>query len=144
MPASAEQIARLRRMVAEPTEATYTDAMLAACIERFPRLDERGEAPYIWDAATTPPTRMANPAWIETYDLNAAAGEVWEEKAAALAGAYDATADGTTLHASQAYQQALAQARYYKARRTPTTMTAQAWPKQTDSLAWIGNLPEGD
>lgn len=144
MTASAEQIARLRRMVAEPTETTYDDEALAAAIERYPRLDERGEAPYTWDATTSPPTQTENTAWIATYDLNAAAGEVWEEKAAALAGSYDATADGTTLHVSQAYQQALGQARYFKARRTPTTMTAQAWPKQVEANVWIANLPEVD
>ena len=40
--ATAAQIARLRRMVAEPTEDPYDDDTLAAYIERYPLLDERG------------------------------------------------------------------------------------------------------
>ncbi len=42
MAASAEQIARLRRMVAEPTTATYTDDDLAAYIAAHPLMDANG------------------------------------------------------------------------------------------------------
>jgi hypothetical protein len=144
MTATAEQIARVRRMVAEPTEATYNDASIAGYIERYPLLDERGQAPYTWDASTIPPTKTANTAWIATYDLHAAAAEIWGEKAASQAGLFDHEADGGSFKRSQAYEHAMGQQRYHNARRSPKTATLQQWPKETnaDTFPWIGNLPE--
>ena len=84
MTASAAQIAQLRRMVAEPATTTYSDAALQGYIEAYPLLDQRGEPPYTYDYAT-PPAQVANPEWIATYDLHAAAADVWEEKAATTA-----------------------------------------------------------
>jgi hypothetical protein len=142
--ATAEQIARLRRMVAELTTATYSDEDLAAYIERYPLLDERGQEPYTW-TSTSPPIQEANPNWIATYDLHAAAGDVWEEKAAALAGQFDFEADGGKYSRSQAQEQALGQARYHRSRRCPTSMQMIKWPAETmKPSAWIGNLPEED
>lgn len=144
MAASADQIILLRRMVAEPTETPYGDASLAACIERYALLDERGGAPHTWDAATTPPTRTVNPAWIPTYDLAAAAADVWGEKASALVGSYDFDADGGSYKRSQGFLHASERERYYRARRSPTTSTLVKWPKETNAstMPWIGNLPE--
>ena len=144
MAASAAQIAQLRRLVAEPTTDTYDDTALAGYIEAWPLLDERGEMPYTWDASTTPPTQEANDAWIATYDLQAAAADVWEEKAAALADRFDYTADGAAVSLSQKYQQAMGRVRYHRSRRSPKSGTLVKWPKESDvdRLAWIGNLPE--
>ncbi len=144
MGATAEQIAQLRRMVAEPTQATYSDAALAAYIERYPRLDERGQEPYTWNTATQPPTQEANEGWIPTYDLCAAAGDIWEEKAGALAAAFDFQADGGSYRRSQAYQQAMAQARHYRSRRCPSTVQLVKWPPERVSLSYVANRAEGE
>ncbi len=146
MAATAEQITRLRRMVAEPTAATYADAILSAYIERYPLLDERGEEPYEWDTSTTPAHQDANLDWVPTYDLHAAAADVWDEKAAAVAGNFDFKADGGDYSRSQAYTQMQAQARYHRSRRCPTSMQLIKWPEEDEAIqqVWIGNLAEKD
>lgn len=146
MTASADQIARLRRMIAEPTDATYSDAELRGYIEAYPLLDERGEEPYTYDVAAEPPTREDNDNWIATYDLNAAAADVWEEKASALAGQFDFSNDAGRFDRSQAYEHAMGRTRYYRSRRSPRTVTAKQWPEETTAqdFPWIVNLPESD
>jgi len=147
MTATAAQIAQLRRMTAEPTEATYEDEALAGYIEAYPCLDERGEVPYTWDTSTEPPTQDANADWVPTYDLAAAAADIWSEKAAALAAGYDFSTDGGSFHRSQAYEQAQAQARYWRARRKPATHTLHMHPEpDTDdsTQSWVLNMPEDD
>ena len=140
MAATAEQIARLRRMVAESTAATYDDDAIAAYIERYPLLDERREAPYTWDTTTQPPTQDANDDWIPTYDLHAAAGDIWEEKAATYADQYDFNADGARHSLSQRFAQMMARARYHRGRRSPRTGTLVQWPKETGrDLSWVVN-----
>jgi len=129
MAATAAQIARLRRMVNEPTTTTYSDTTLAEYIEAYPLLDERGEEPYTWDTATEPPTKEDNDNWIATYDLAAAAADVWQEKAAAPAEDFDTNADGADLKRSQAYEQCMKQARYYRSRRAVRTITLYPSPR---------------
>lgn len=123
--ASASDIARVRRMTAEPTTATYADADIEDAIERYPCMDVHGQAPYVWTAGVgqTPPIRAQNPVWVETYDLNAAAADVWEEKAAALAHLYDFSADGGQYSRAQMVAQARATAARYRAIRSPKTLT---------------------
>ena len=120
--ATAAQIAELRRMCAEPTTTTYSDVALAAYIERYPLTDARGQEPFTWDVSTVPPSRLDNEAWVQTYDLHAAAADVWNEKAAALAHLYDFSADGGSYTRSQRVAQAQAQARYHLARRNLNTI----------------------
>jgi hypothetical protein len=110
MGASAGDVLRIRRMVAEPTSAGgYTDAVLESTIERYPTADASGLFP-------------GDEGWSDTYDLNAAASDVWSEKAAATVGAYDFSADGSTFSRSQHQAQAAKMARYYAARRSASTM----------------------
>jgi hypothetical protein len=142
--ATAAQIARLRRMVAESTTTTYTDDDIAEAIERYPLIDERGLAPYAWDTSTTPPHQDATDGWIPTYDLNAAAADIWEEKAATIAGFYDFSADGQSFSRSQAVTQAMQQAARYRSRRSPKTITARPEPRRAVDVEWIGNLAEVD
>jgi hypothetical protein len=130
MAASAADIARLRRMAAEPTTTTYTDAVLSTTIERYPVRDADGLAPTDTD-------------WTATYDLNSAASDVWSEKAAALASAFDFTADGADFKRSQAAQQAQSMASYYRSRRYARGVPLAA-DINDDSEEWIGNLPEED
>jgi hypothetical protein len=141
MGATAAQIAQLRRMASETTTTTYSDAALTGYIERYPLLDERGQQPHSWVLAN-PPTLLANPLWIATYDLHAAAADIWTEKGAALAGGYDFSADGGDFKRSQAYTQALQQARYYAARRRPRPLWAHVWPTQSNTEPQPGNAPE--
>jgi hypothetical protein len=141
MAATAEQIERLRRMIAETTSDTYSDTTLAEYVERYPLLDERGQQPYTW-LLNNPPTQQANPLWIETYDLAAAAADIWTEKAAALTSKFDFAADGASFARSQAYQQTIGQARYYAARRKPKAMRAHVWPTKSNEEPYPGNAPE--
>jgi hypothetical protein len=145
MAATAAQIAQLRRMCGLLVgDITYTDTVLGGYIEAYPLLDERGEQPYTWDSSTEPPTQDANDSWVATYDLNAAAADVWEERASALAANYDFSADGASFSRSQAYEQYMSRVRYHRSRRSAKTATLVKWPDERDNRypAWIGNAPE--
>lgn len=113
------EIAQLRRMINEPTTATYSDATLEDYIEAHAVADERGVQPFEMDFSTTPPTRTAVEQWIATYDLNAAAAQLWEEKAAAVASGFAFTADGATHHRDQRYQQYMQMAQRYRSKSVP-------------------------
>lgn len=116
MAASAPQIARLRRMVAEPTDANgYTPAVLAEVIERYPLLDADG-------------FEQGDDEWVETWDLNAAASEIWTEKASLKVDNQDFSADGSTFKQSQQYEQAMKMARHYGARRSPGSIQVVTVP----------------
>ena len=103
MSATDEQIARLRRMTAEPTADTYDDRALADYIEAHPLRDADGRDP-------------GDETWADTYDFAAAAADVWDEQAAGLIEEVDANVDGASLARSQAYQHARAEARRWRAR----------------------------
>lgn len=145
MSATAAMVAELRRMVAEPDETTYTNEVLIGLIERYPLIDEQGEAPYTLDTSTTPPSQDANEDWIATYCLHSAAALVWEEKATALAGNYDFSADGGQFIRHQAFDQYMQMARRHTARRAPRTIQAVAWPQPAATNSeWVANLKESD
>lgn len=136
MTVTASMISTLRRMVAEPTTTTYSDAVLTEYIERYPHLDQYGETPLDDYGAV-------NANWEETYDTNAAASEIWAEKAAAVASKFDFSADGGNYSQSQQYEQFMKQARYYRSRRIPSTVRLVKFPQEAVSdESWIGNLPE--
>jgi hypothetical protein len=142
---TAAQIATVRRMVAEPATTTYSDALITTFIEAYPLQDERGELPYTWSSAT-PPAQVVNDRWVATYDLNAAAADIWQEKAGSLAALYDFAADGGNYSRSQAFEQAMKQARYFRARKRPASAQMIKFPDEGTgsdvSYQWIGNLPE--
>lgn len=143
MTATAAQILQVRRMTDEPTTTTYADATIQAFIEQYPLLDERGEKPYVWDTSTSPPTQDANDDWIATYDLNAAAAVIWEEKAAAVAEDYDFSADGGNYSRSQVNTQFLQMAAMYRSRRASKSLRMYIEPKPTETeRVWVGNLAE--
>lgn len=124
MGATAEQIARLRRMVAESGTGTYSDSDMAMYIERYPLMDERGVDPYDWDTSTEPPTKDAEDDWIPTYDLNLAAAEIWDEKASAIANKFTFSADGGSYDTSKQVEQYERRARTYRSRRAARTIRA--------------------
>lgn len=132
MTATVAQIAQVRRMVAESGSTTYNDADIQDYIERYPLLDERGQEPYTYDTSTSPPTQEDNDDWIATYDLNAAAADIWEEKAASVAHQFDFNADGASYNVSQKFAMYMRQAKHYRARRSPKTITLVPWAKSID------------
>jgi len=134
MTATADQIAKLRRMIAEPTATVYSDSALADYIEAYPVTDASGEDPTYLDHTTTPPTITVNADWIATYDLNAAAAEIWDEKAADLSDKYNFSADGGRYDRSQAYMQACAMAAKYRGRSVAKSPMARKWPRENYTL----------
>lgn len=131
MTATAAMIARVRRMTNEPDGTSdYDDSDIQTVIETYPLIDDRGEEPFTWDTSTEPPTKDTNENWIVTYDLNAAAADIWDEKVAVLAQDYDFAADGARYSRSRPYEQAKAQARYFRSKRAPKTITLEPWPRQ--------------
>lgn len=149
MSATEAMIAQVRRWTNEPDgdDAVYSDEDIAAVIEQYPLLDERGVQPYYYDTSTDPPTRADTPGWYSTYDLHAASAHIWEEKAAALAVEIDCQTDGQfgriTKPLTQKRDFALVQARYHNGRRSMKTTTAIAWPSRYRmGNNYIGNLAE--
>ena len=141
MTATAAMVDRVRRMTNEPdTSATYDDDDIETFIETYPLIDARGEEPFTWDTSTQPPTEDANEDWIVTYDLNAAAADIWEEKASILSQDFDFEADGAKYTRSQPYEQAMKQARRYRAKRSMKTITQEAWPKENLNEDLIFNV----
>lgn len=124
-------------MVAEPTDARgWTNSRLAAYIERYPLTDALGRSPTRPNSAT-PPELEANPHWAATYDLNAAAADIWDEKASSLAENFDVG----DYSRSQAYDHAVRRAKHFRARRSPRLIEQRPYPYPTrDSV--IGNAAE--
>lgn len=117
MAASTAQIARVRRMTAEPTTSTYSDADIRSYIEAHPLPDDLGRRPWtatqlaIRGLTDTPAT-----VWTPTYDLNAAAADIWDEKAAKL------VANGQIYETDSAHLQAMRQVRFYRSKRSTRTI----------------------
>ena len=130
MTATAAMILQVRGWTNEPDDTTYDDDAITVFIERYPLLDERGEVPYTFDTSTEPPTEEANDLWLATYDLHAAAADIWQEKAAVVAQDFDFSADGGNYSRSQVVAQFERQARYHSARRKPSTIRLHKYPKE--------------
>lgn len=108
-------------MTNERTTATYADVDIQAFIEDHPLVDAEGFSPD-------------QDNWTATYDLNAAAADVWEEKAGGRADKFDFAADGGNYTRSQQYEQCMKQARYFRSRRSPSTIELESVPKEDDDL----------
>jgi len=120
-------------MVDESTIEIYDDDALDDYIETYPLMDELGTTPLETDITTTPPTMSERDEWIPTYDLHAAASDIWEEKAAALAETYDFKADGGSYSRSQQYLQYIGKARYHQSRRSAKTIKMYVEPRVISS-----------
>lgn len=134
MAATSEQKARLRRMTGETGASIYSDADIAAYIERYPLLDERGAPPYTYDLTTTPPSQDSNEDWIPTYDLNAAAADIMQEKAANLINNFEFWTDGGKFLKQQQYDHAMEMARRYQSRRSARTISTRPEPALPESV----------
>lgn len=124
---SVAMLAELRRLVAEPTTTTYSDALLTTYLEKYPCIDAFGEEPLDSEGE-------ANEDWIATYDLRAAAADIWEEKAVGVISKFDFSADGGNFSQSQQYKQYMEQARYNRSRRNPGTITLNVAQVQDEEL----------
>lgn len=119
-----------RRMVAEPTDATYDDPTLIAYIQKYPLADLNAEEPFITEFMNgAQEVHYVNPLWIPTWDFNAAAADVWQEKASALADRIDFDADGGRYSANQRYTNAQKQVAYYRSRRAARSIQVKVWPE---------------
>jgi len=122
-------------MVDDPNDGggTYDDDALEGYIEAYPLLDALGTDPQEVDFTTTPPTISERSDWIPNYDLHAAASDIWDEKAAALAEEFDFKADGGSYSRSQKYLQYLGKARYHNSRRSAKTIKLYVEPRVISS-----------
>jgi len=134
MTATAAMITRVRAMVAEPLDTTYDDAAITVFIETYPLLDENGTNPTYLDYTTEPPTPTEDDNWIDTYDLNAAAADIWEEKAALVASNTDFSDAGASYNCSQVFAQYMKQARHYRSRRSMSTIRLHQWPVEHEHV----------
>lgn len=116
MAVTSEQIAEVRRKVAESTEAIYNDALITKYIEKYPLPDSAGVFPENGDWAG------------ESYDLNRAAADIWDEKANALTEMIDFQADGGGFTRSQLFEHAAKRARHYRSMRAMGTIHMQQYP----------------
>jgi len=120
MTPSADNISQLRRMINEPTDSPYTDVILTTYVEAYPLLDSEGRETGDTD-------------WVESYDLNAAAADIWSEKASLVLMYYDFSADGGKYTQSQLYVMAMDKARYHQARRKPSSRYIHKHPVEIDT-----------
>ena len=141
MAVTPDQISTMRRLVAEATDTTYTDALIASFVEARAVPDARGVEPFVLDAYTTPPTLEANPAWIPTYDLNGAAADIWEEKAAAVAACYTFQADGASYQRSNLFDQYMRQAQRCRSRAVPGKMKFTSTQRERTSTGVVVEAP---
>lgn len=138
MAVTTAMIQQLRRMTNEPAADHYPDSIMAAYLERYPLLDALGHPPYV-KSSTLPVTLVVNTEWTPTYDLNAAAADIWDEKAAALEAQVDFSSDGASFSLSQRRANAAALARSYRSRRAASGITLLPTPRPTDA-----ELPEDE
>lgn len=101
MAPSTSDLARLRRMVSEPSEDTYTDELLTEYLQLWPLVDNNGRD-------------YNNENWTEGYDLFAAAADIWDEKAALIYNKHDFTADGASFSSNQMFENAKALANHFR------------------------------
>jgi hypothetical protein len=103
--ASTSQVERVKRLCAiEANDVIYRDDVVAEFIEGHPVNDSEGRAPD-------------DDLWEETYDLNFAAADICEEKAAAVAARFDFNADGGSYTRSQEFDHWSRLASRYRSRR---------------------------
>ncbi len=98
-------IEKLKLISAWDTEPTVSEEDLEAVLAGFALPDINGAAP---DAEE----------WIPTYDLTAAASEVWLVKAARAAALTEVDPPGSGILTSKVFDNCLLMARYYRSKRS--------------------------
>lgn len=115
-----EQLAQLRLMIAEPTDANFTDATLQLLADNCLIPDSEDREPGDTD-------------YIPTYDLNAVASIVWDMKASAIADEFDFSADGGSFQRSQKFQQYIKRANHYRGLSVASVKRMKQVPKETST-----------
>jgi hypothetical protein len=115
----AATILQVRRWTGEVANSSYTDAELTVIIERYPTQDADGEDQLLdeWDEGYTVGsggTPVLNPDWTPTYDLHAAAADVWDEKAADAAKRFTFSADGASYNRNEVYRACVEQGQMHR------------------------------
>ena len=117
-------IEQVRRMVAEPDSNVYTNEIVEKIIKRNAINDSDNRTPD-------------NPAWTPTYDLNATASDIWEEKAGAVADEIDFNADGGSFQRSQKFTMYMRQAARYRSKSVAKTSDIKLEAMQNvNHLGW--------
>ena len=130
---SAAQIVKLRRMIAETASTTYTANELSGYIALYPLPYK--DANGLWlDSDDT--------GWVATWDLAAAAADIWSEKAGAIADRFDFSGDGASHSVSQQVEHYQKMARYWNARRAMRKVATRPEPHAADDVLWLGNMAE--
>ena len=131
MAATAAQLATLKRYTNEDGAGdVYTDVLLTSILESYPVSDADGNEPDESD-------------WTATYDLHAAAAQIWGEKATAHACKVDANMPGGgSYRNSQLLENAQRLEKYHNARARARGTRFTAYPKPTEDRVWVGNLAE--
>lgn len=128
-PITSDTLAKLRKMIGEPTEATYTDDDLGLRLAQEPVKDLAGTQPFYVDELQIPPILKLNLHWLPTYDLNKVAADIWLEKASACpSDQYDVSVDGNSYSRSQLYDHYMQNHRTYNARRKARSRLIQRSP----------------
>lgn len=125
---SDSDVATVRRKTNEPTSAVYDDDALKTIIVEYAYTDVFGTNPQFIETgatATTPPVLADTEWWLPTFDLNAAASQIWEEKAGQPADDFKFGADNGSYDRNQVYEQYMAQARFFGARRIAKTINVR-------------------
>lgn len=117
--------ARLARMVAADSRPVLAPTAVDDVLDQARRADLMGRS--ITDAD-----------WVPTFDLNWAAMTLWQEKAALVAGDFDFSADGSSVHRSDVIAHCKEMADHYGARVRGSASTA---PYADPS--WNGPYPPG-
>jgi len=118
-----EKMVNTVRLYADERNSTaFTNPELTEVIERYPLFDAAGRSPFLCFEAdeftqAALPAEPDNPDWSPTFDLHAAAADIWDAKAAKAAGNYDFSADGGSFQRSQVAEAYSKQARSHRSRR---------------------------
>lgn len=107
---SATAIARLKRVTAATVDPKMQDADIVDALVQYALVDSAGVLP-------------GDAGWLETYDLNGAAAEVWGWKEAAASAMVAINADGSQLNLAQITDHCRSQKLYYQNQRGWGTIT---------------------
>ena len=111
-----DEVVRVRRLVSEPSQTPYTDDIIRETIALHPLVDRNDAEPFY-----TCPFSISTE-WVPTWDLYAAAADIWTEKAAAVACKISFDADGVDIKRSDLHTHYMRQAMFCMSRRVATSI----------------------
>lgn len=109
MPSTTLDYDRIRRQAGETSATNYPNSLILSMADGCLTFDEHGREP-------------GDSEYITTYDTNRIVAEIWDEKAAAAACAFDYSGDGASLSRSQIPANYRKEAARWRARSCPRVM----------------------